>query len=235
VGGIIFLFFDFHVNENIRLIGEAERLGFTGLAFFNPENTNSNQHNGLEDRIVKEDHSIEIYNGVAIRAKNPEQMKNKVGKFRKEADVILVLGGDQKINRAACEDPRVDIIAQPYRNRRDCGINHVIGKKAAENRVAVELNIRYLSKTSSYLRYKVLAYFREILKLKRKYDFPLIITSDARTIFDQHSPQDIIALSRCFGMDRQESLDALSKTPLDIIERNKIRDNIIANGVKLIK
>ncbi|MCE5213475.1 MAG: ribonuclease P, partial [Methanobacterium sp.] len=117
----------------------------------------------------------------------------------------------------------------------DCGINHVIGKKAAENSVAVELNIRYLSKTSSYLRYKVLAYFREILKLQRKYGFPLVITSDARTIYDQHSPQDIIALTHCFGMDRQEAIDALSKTPLDIIERNNIRDNIIVDGVKLIK
>lgn len=230
------MFFDFHVNENFRLIEEAERLGFAGLVLFKPENSNYNQPNDLEDwETIKKDYSIQLYNGVAIRAKNPEQMKNKVGKFRKESDVILVHGGDQKINRAACEDPRVDIIAQPYRNRWDCGINHIIGKKAAENMVAVELNIRYLSKTSSYLRYKVLAYFREILKLKRKYDFPMVITSDARTIYDQHSPKDIIALSRCFGMDRQESIDALSKTPLEIIERNSIRDNIIVNGVKLIK
>ncbi|MCE5214070.1 MAG: ribonuclease P, partial [Methanobacterium sp.] len=130
------MFFDFHVNENIRLIEEAERLEFAGLAIFKQDNSNSNQSHELEDwGTIKKDYSIELYQGVAIRAKNPEEMKNKVGKFRKEADVILVYGGDQKINRAACEDPRVDIIAQPYRKRRDCGINHVIGKKAAENRV----------------------------------------------------------------------------------------------------
>jgi ribonuclease P/MRP protein subunit RPP1 len=158
-------------------------------------------------------------------------MKQKVKRHRKEFDIVMVQGGDQKINRGACEDPRVDIISKPYFNRRDCGINHVIAKKAAQSEVAIELNIKHLTKTSPYLHYKVLSYFREIIKLKKKFDFPLIITSSAKSIYDLHSPQDLIALSKCFGMDQEEAVSALSEIPINIIERSKIRHKIIVDGV----
>jgi ribonuclease P/MRP protein subunit RPP1 len=235
--GEINLFFDFQVNENKELVEEAARLGYSGLALFNQEkipDTDSSR-NRFDREELKEKFSIELYKGVLIRAKNPEDMKRKLEKFRKDADVIMVQGGDQKINRTASEDPRVDIISRPYYKRRDCGINHVIGKKAAENEVAMELNIRYLSKTSSFLRYKVLAHFREILKLQRKFGFPLIITSHARSIYDLNSPQDLIALAGCFGMSRGETISALSENPQKIIERSKMRNKIIVDGVKIIE
>jgi ribonuclease P/MRP protein subunit RPP1 len=235
--GGIKLFFDFQVDENRELVEEAVRLGYSGLALFNEEKIKDSDpsKNRFDREELKKKFSIELYKGVLIRAKNPEDMKRKVGKFRKDADVIMVQGGDQKINRTASEDPRVDIISHPYYKRRDCGINHVIGKKAAENDVAVELNIKYLSKTSSYLRYKVLSHYREILKLQRKFGFPLIITSHARSIYDLHSPQDIIALSGCFGMSHDEASSTLSENPQKIIERSKMRNKIIVDGVKIIE
>lgn len=231
------MFFDFHVNRNIRLVEEAERLGYEGIALYDPGEIQHNNHSysEIDDwHTIKEKYSIKLYKGVVIKAKNPQDMKRKVTKFRKESDVLIVHGGDQKINRAASEDPQVDIISHPYLNRKDCGINHVIGKKAADKGVAIELNIRYLSKTSSHLRYKVLAYFREILKLQRKFRFPLIITSHAHSIYDLHTPQDIIALTRCFGMDKEEAISAISKTPQNIIDRSNLRNKIVVEGVKII-
>lgn len=229
------MFFDFHLNENLKLVEEAERLGYSGVALFKPKHSNSGlNHEVFDWDTVNQNRSIKVYRGIEIQAKNPEHMRQSVKKFREEADVIMVMGGDQKINRAACEDPRVDIISKPYFNRRDCGIDHVMGKKAALNEVAVELNIGHLTRTNSYLHYRVLAHFREILKLQRKFGFPLIITNNAQSIYDLHTPQDLIALSKCFGMDIEEAESALSRTPLNIIERNSIRDKIIVDGVKVI-
>lgn len=225
------MFFDFHVNENLKLVEEAGRLGYAGLALFSPgEGPEEIDYDNLSQK-----YSIEVYKGILIQARNPEDMRQKVKKFRKNADVIMVRGGDQKINRAACEDIRVDILSKPYSNRRDCGINHVMAKKAALSGVAIELNIRHLTKTSSYLHYKVLAHFREILKLKRKFNFPIIITSDAQSIYDLHTPQDIMALSRCFGMNQEEAENSLSETPLKIIEKSNTRNRVIIDGVKIIE
>ena len=225
------MFYDFHVNEDLKLVKEAKRLGYGGLALFN------HGKKPFSDEIInwnslKKEYSIKLYKGVLIRARNPEDMKQKIKKHRKKADVVMIEGGDQKINRAACEDRRVDILSKPYFNRRDCGINHVIAKKAALNEVAIELNLKHLTKTSSYLHYKVLSYFREIIKLKKKFNFPLIVTSSAESIYDLHTPQDLIALCKCFGMNQEEAANALSETPMNIIERSKIRDKIIVDGVK---
>lgn len=228
------LFFDFHVNHSLKLVEEAERLGYSGLALFKPENGHNNQGNNEEIPKGDSNLSIQIYRGTLIQSRNPEDMKQKVKKSRKNSDIVMVRGGDQKINRAACEDPQVDVLSRPYFNRRDCGINHVMAKKAAENDVAMELSIKYLTKTSSYLQYKVLAHFREILKLKRKYDFPVIITSDAEFIYDLHTPRDLVALAQCFGMEKEEAEYALSGTPLDIVERSKTRSKVIVDGVRLV-
>ncbi len=250
------MFFDFHVNNDLKLVEEAERLGYAGLTLFKEDKDHSksgykqkiDDGNVLAEKddtnvligkdagnVLAEKYSIRIYKGVLIQARNPEDMRQKVKKSRKNADVIMVPGGDQKMNRAACEDPQVDVLSKPYFNRRDCGINHVMAKKAAQNGVAIELNIKYLTKTSSYLHYKVLSHFREIIKLKRKYNFPVIITSDADSIYDLHTPKDLVALSRCFGMKREEAENTLSQTPMKIIEKSSTRNEVIVNGVKVVE
>lgn len=234
-GGEHILFFDLHVNHSLKLVEEAERLGYSGIALFKPERENNTLNNGeISYGDVLGDHSTTIYSGTLIQSRNPEDMKQKVKKSRKNSDVLMVRGGDQKINRAACEDPQVDVLSKPYFNRRDCGINHVMARKAAENDVAIELSIKHLTRTSSYLQYKVLTHFREILKLKRKYEFPLIMTSEAESIYDLHAPRDLVALAQCFGMHQEEAEDAVSGTPLNIIERSNTRGKVIVDGVKVV-
>lgn len=236
--GRIKLFFDFNVQEDVRLVKEAERLGYAGVALFEHQKNHNSNNNKIyfqaDFETIKNDSPLQIYRGVEIQAKNPEDMKRKVQKARKKAEVLMVHGGDLKINRAACEDPRVDIISHPYHSRRDSGINHVFAKKAAKNNVAVEFNLKYLFKIRSHLRYKILTQFREILKLQRKFNFPLIITSNSKSIYDLHTPHDIIALTRCFGMKREEAICALSETPRNIIERSEVRSNVLSEGVRII-
>ncbi len=208
-------------------------MGYAGLTLFNSDN-NRQSPEEIDYDELGDKHSIEIYNGALIQSKNPEDMKQKVKKSRKAADIVMVRGGDQKINRAACEDPRVDILSKPYFKRRDCGINHVMAKKAALNDVAIELNIKHLTKTNPHLHYKVLSHYREIVKLKRKYGFPLIITTEAESIYELHTPRDIMALALCFGMDTEEAEEALSANPQEIIGRSKLREKVIAEGVRLV-
>jgi len=228
------LFFDFHVHESQELVDEVERLGYTGVVTFKHE---ENKNKDYSDDLIslRKDSSFQIRWGVMIYSNNIEDLKRKIQKSRNEADVLMVYGGDLRINRAACENPRVDIISHPYRGRRDCGINHISARKAAENKVAVELNVRYLLRIRPQNRYKVLGYYREILKLQRKFNFPLIITSGAHSIFELHTPLDIIALTYCFGMNEEEASFALSETPRNIIERRDISSNVVVKGARIIK
>ncbi len=224
------MFYDFHVHGDSRCAFELHRLGYDGLAFIQSSNNyNKELNNDIHDI------DFQIFSGVEIYAKNGEDLRRKVNKFRDKEDIIIVNGGNLKINRAACEDPRVDILAHPYKNRRDSGINHILAKKAAENEVAIELSINSIIKTRFSLRAKLLSQFRQIIKMHRKFNFPTIISSNAYSTYDLRTPEDIIALGCCFGMTKKEAEDSLSKYPINIIERSKIRKKIVVKGAKIIK
>jgi len=167
--------------------------------------------------------------------KNPGDLKKKVQKSQRNADIIMVRGGDLKVNRAACEERSIDILSQPYRSRRDTGINHILAKKAAENNVAIEINLKTLLNTNLRYRYRIISQFRHIVGLQRKFNFPLIISSNANSKYDLKTPRDIIALAKCFGMTFEESFDAISRIPKDIIETNNKRDSFIVDGVRTVE
>lgn len=214
-------------------------MGYQGLVLVRSSEESSSNLNGHKDQFKDYKNSdipgkISTFQGVEIRAKNPEDLRRKIQKFRKKTDVLLVHGGDIKINRAAVEDARVDVLTHPYQRRRDSGFNHVLAKKAAENNVAVEINIGYFLHNRNHRRQKVLAQFRELLKLKSKFDFSLVITSGARSLYDLRSPRDLMALSSCFGMDKETAFSALSNVPGAIIENNKFRHQLISSGVRLL-
>jgi len=242
------MFFDFHIGNHPELAVHAGKMGYSGVVLTvcsrdcinHPETLKNLRESAnnlkIEGKTLKGETKLPtIHVGVEIEAKNQVDLKKKVQKFRKKADVIMVHGGDLQINRAAAEDPRVDILSHPYRTRLDSGINHVLAVKAAENRVAMELNLKYFLFTRPNQRYRVLNQFRQIMKLHRQYHVPVIITSDARSPYDLRHPLDVVALAACFGMTKEEAGDALSKTPQEIMERNEIRDEVIIPGVKLVK
>lgn len=236
------MFFDFHIHGGPELALDAGNIGYHGVGLtvysrdcINKPETLKNLRKSISDLNEDKDDHISIQICVEIEAKNQEDLKKQVQKFRKKADVILVHGGDLKINRAATEDPRVDILSHPYRSRFDSGINHVLAVKAAENSVAIEINLKYFLLTRPNQQYRVLNQFRQIMKLHRKYEVPVIITSDTSSFYGLRNPRDIMALSACFGMTKDEAFNALSKTPQEIIYRNTIRDDIIVPGARLVK
>ena len=126
------------------------------------------------------------------------------------------------------------MLSQPYSSRRDTGINHILAKKASENDVAIELNLRYLLKTNSRHKYRVISQFRHILQLHRKFNFPLIITSCATSRYDLKSPKDIFALVKCLGMSFDETFNAISTTPKNIIKINDDRDSYVMKDVRIV-
>ena len=225
------MFFDFHIHGNYRLALEAYYRGYGGIAVIQ---SSKNYEKDFLKGFKEIGSNFRIFSGVEIYARNKEDLRKNIQKFREKEDVLIVNGGNLKVNRAACEDPRIDILAHPFKKRRDSGINHILAKKAAENEVAIELSINPIIKTKFSLRAKFISHFRQIIKMHRKFGFPIIITSNAYSLYDLRTPNDIIALFQCFGMSEEEAGNSLSKIPLKIIEKNKIRKDIIVKGARII-
>jgi ribonuclease P/MRP protein subunit RPP1 len=234
------MFFDFHIHGNHKLALEALKLGYHGVALINHSEELGKHPNIIKSTAEYKQHfenasQLFILKGVEIKAKNPEDLKRKIQKFSNKTDILLVQGGNLKINRAATEDPRVDMLCYPYRSRVDSGINHVLSAEAAKNRVSIEINLKYLLMNRPNKRHKVLSQFRQIIKLHRKFKFPVIITSDANSIYDLRSPRDVVSLAACFGMTSEEAIKAMSTVPQEIMEVGSLRDQIIVSGARLVK
>jgi len=191
-----------------ELLSVAKRYGYAGIAITN------------HDNIVEEDlASNYIFTGVEIKANSVSDLKRKIKLHWGKVSLLAVHGGNDKINRAAVENPKVDILAHPCGEKGEGGLNHVLVRYAAENGVAIDFNMNSIIHSRRGERARTLGKMREILKLVRKYNTPMILTSHAHTTYDLRAPREMIALAALFGMPKEEATSALCDIPRGVLEK----------------
>jgi len=156
--------------------------------------------------------------GVEIVAATVRDLRKKIAFFRGMSTIVSVHGGDERINRAACKDDRVDVLMHPERGKFS-GINQVTAKLAEKNEVALGLSLDYFWKTQEMQRSRLLAFQRRNVSLCQKFGVQVIITSDACSRFDLRAPRQLKALARLLLLTDREAEIALSEAPLNIIKR----------------
>lgn len=240
---ILMKFYDMNIkgqnfNNDLKLIKEASKFGWNYLNLnYSPEKYDSALE--YKDDLIKElanfKNPIELDMGILINKSNSNEIRKIAKKYRNKTNYLSCLGGDLKVNRAICENIQFDVLSRPYFKRRDSGMNHVLAKEAEAHNVAIELCFNDI--THNYLRYRanVIASFKEIIQFHRKFDFPLILTTDSRSIFDIRSTRDLSAFFKAVGLTDEEIANGFSNVPKDILEFNKERENMIVLGVKEIK
>ena len=236
-------FFDFHVHSAFsegessleELASMAKKLGYKGICFTAyPLSKNEEGILKAEIERVKKAVGIEIWLG--YEARNLRELK-KLAKRRREFDVLLVRGGDIRLNRAACEMPEVDILTHPEFQRQDPGLDHVGIKLAAKNRVAIEINFREILFSTKRTRSLILKNIAQNVRLAKKYKAPIIICSGAISHWELRAPECLISMACQLGLELKEAKDALSKVPQEIIKLIKERKSKdwIMPGVKVVK
>jgi ribonuclease P/MRP protein subunit RPP1 len=196
---------DAQVAELLRV---AKRYGYAGIAITN------------HDAVVQEQsESNAVFTGVEIHAKSVVELKSKIKRYWSNVALVAVHGGEDRINRAAVENVKVDILAHPCGEKGESGLNHVLVRYAAENGIAIDFNMNALIQSRRGDRARIIGKMRENLKLVRKYNAPMILTSHAHSIYDLRAPREMIALATLFGMTKEEAKSALCDIPVGILEK----------------
>jgi ribonuclease P/MRP protein subunit RPP1 len=236
-------FYDLHVHSVFsegessleEIASVAKKLGYTGICF-TTYILRKREEDILKTEIerVKNNIGIEIFLG--FEARNIRELK-KLASIRRNFDILLVRGGDLKLNRAAVETPQVDILTHPEYERNDSGLNHVLAKLASKNNVAIEINFREILATNGYHRAKVLKNIRQNIILAKKYNAPIILCSGAISHYELKDPYFMISMAVQLGMSLKEAKISISKVPEEIINRSVERrdKNWIMPGVKVIE
>ena len=191
-----------------ELLRVAKRYGFAQIAITNYD-THVLQDSWREGLII----------GVEVQAQTVTELKRKLRQLGGKVTVIAVQGGDEKINRAAVESPKVDVLTFPCSEKGEGALSYVLARFAAENGVAIDFNMNALIKSRRGERARILSTMREQLKLTRKYRTPVILSSHAHTIYELRAPRELIALAALFGMTSEEATRALSETPQNVVEK----------------
>ncbi|HEX7515086.1 MAG TPA: RNase P subunit p30 family protein [archaeon] len=164
--------------------------------------------------------------GVEIVAATVRDLRKKIAFFRDITTILSVHGGDERINRAACKDDRVDILMHPERGKYS-GINQVTAKFAEKNEVALGMSLDYFWNTEELERSRLIAFQRRNVVLCRKFGVQIIITSDAYSHFDLRTPRQLKALASLLLLTDWEAEIALSKAPLSIMKRREQKEETI--------
>lgn len=232
------MFFDLNIvgsnlENNLELAREASKYGWDHINFSYNQNEFREALNlreelkGNLDGIINFDYTLEI------ESKNINEIRKSVNRFRNKARCISVIGGDLKVNRNTVENIRVDVLSRPYLKRYDSGLNHVLAKEAVNNNVAIELCFKDILKSYLAPRAKVISNFRDIYTLYRKFDFPLILSSRAESVFDIRTTHDFISVFTQTGLTESE-VNKSFETACKILRTNENRDKMIFKGVRRV-
>ncbi len=232
------MFFDLNVKgssleNNVKLARQASEYGWEHINFSYNQNDFKNALN-LSDELKDSLKDIITFNyTLEIKSTNINEIRKAVHKFRNDSLCISVIGGDLKVNRAVLENVKIDVLSRPYLKRYDSGLNHILAKEALKNNVAIELCFEDILKSYLAPRAKIISNFRDIYTLYRKFDFPLILSSRAESIFDVKTTQDFVSVFKQTGLSEDEIISAF-KTSKDILEFNKNRKDLIFKGVRRV-
>ena len=232
------MFFDLNIvgsslKNNLNLAMEASKYGWEHINFSYNQNDFKDaldikrELSDNLDGIINFDYTLEI------KSNNVNEIKKTARKFRNKSSCISVVGGNLKINRATVETIQIDVLSRPYLRRFDGGINHVLAKEAVKNNVAVELCFKDVLRSYLSHRSKVISNFKDIYTLYRKYDFPLILSTRAESVFDIRTTHDFIAFFKQTGLSDSE-IDKSFLTAQNILEFNEDRDKMIFYGVRRV-
>jgi ribonuclease P/MRP protein subunit RPP1 len=158
------------------------------------------------DRLVAADtpscefYGIEIYPGIYIRDTAVRELISRIKRERNNKAVVSVQAGDNGFNRSVITIKGVHILRDLHSADKNA-FDHVAAKMAADNRVAIDLDLSPLISGRGFTRQRVMHRYRDILVLERRYEFPITISSHARSILDMRAVREIAGLCSLIGMD----------------------------------
>jgi ribonuclease P/MRP protein subunit RPP1 len=235
-------FYDLFVQSDLsggesslqQLVDFAKKLGYSGIAV-------CDNYQGLEKleelkKMISElKTDLEVYPGVNIIPTSVNEMKEIVSKVREKVNLVVVSGSDYSVNRAACDDSRIDILMHPELGRPDSGLDEPSLEAATQNKVAIGISFREILFNFRKPRAYILNHMAKNLMLCDHFRTPFVVCSCAQSIWGMRNPREFVSLVNVLGLDIGKAFAATTSTPQTIVEENKktLEGNKITDGVEI--
>lgn len=239
-------YYDLHIHTNQssgansveEMAQAAEKFGWNGIAIcdhFQDMQKFKQQQNAIREAMKSS--NIEIFSGTEIQPKNQNEIGRLVSKIREQVQIIAVHGGDYNINRAACQNPKVDILAHPELGRTDNGLDEFCLAQARDNNVAIQVNFREILEGYRKPRVFILSHIGENIRLAREMRAPVVACSAAQSVWDIRDPRALASIANVLGMELGDAINTVSEIPEKIVETNraKLSGKEPVKGVEIVE
>jgi ribonuclease P/MRP protein subunit RPP1 len=158
------------------------------------------------DRLVAagtqsgKNYGIEIVSGVLFRDISIKDLMSRIKGERNNESVVSVQAGDNGFNRSVISTKGVHIL-RGLHSADKYAFDHVAAKMAADNRIAIDLDLSPIISGRGFTRQRAIYRYRDILVLERRYEFPLTISSHAHSILEMRAVREITGICSVLGMD----------------------------------
>jgi ribonuclease P/MRP protein subunit RPP1 len=163
---------------------------------------------GIERLVAKdtppgEFYGIEISTGLLIRDTAVKDLIPRIKRERNNHAVVSVQAGDNGFNRAVISTRGVHVL-RGIQSADKNAFDHIAARMAADYRVAVDIDLSPLISGRGIIRQRAMHRYRDILVLEQRFEFPIVLSSHARSILEMRATREIAGLGSLIGMDAQD-------------------------------
>lgn len=153
--------------------------------------------------------SVTVRNGTIISNVPARDVQNRLKRLRETDTVVSVAAGDAGFNRAVIGFRGVHILRGIHAADKKA-FDHVTAKMAADATIAIDIDLSSIIASRGIARQRALARYRDILVLERRFEFPLTVSTYARSVLDLRAVREITGLLSLLDMDLPQTELALA-------------------------
>jgi len=217
------------------MVVKSSELGYSQIGVPLPLNTRQDAVERL--RQICEELSVDFVTRVDLAPKNSNELLSNLRLFRRRFEVVSVICNSKPLARQAAKDRRVDLLSFRALEPRKRFFDRAEAELASKSSASLEIEMDLILGAEGFARVSLFSCLRREVATAKSFGVPVVISSGATDMLLLRKPQDYASLASLFDMDVPFALEALSKNPVGIVERNRMRQSpgYLVPGVRIVK
>ncbi len=236
------VFADLHLPLNVknatgmlRVLSKIVTLGYRLVGISLAAESRAEEVDRL--RGVCSELGVDFVSRVDLRPRGPADLMRQLRRLRRKFEVISVSCESKAVARQAAKDRRVDLLNFPLLDFHRRFFDRAEAELACKGLAALEIDVKPLLVLEGAARVRLLSCLRRETSIAKSFGVPIVVSSGVSHELLLRKPREMAALGFIFGLDEVAGLDAVSRNPVALVERNreKLSAEFVAPGIRVIK
>ena len=232
-------------NQNIK---QLEKNNLISILLFKIILTDKNQTKQNLEKIFELKKKINPkFSAIQIRIdKITNQTQSIINNLKQDFDLIIGLGGLNKINRFFLEQTKIDFLQDPqnssfkikfdFIHHFNSGLNHILSKMAQNKQIGFIFSLNFTQTSNKLIIAKEIGRIDQNIKFARKYKIPIYLNFIIQNQNQIKTQQQIQEISKIFTISTQQ-INQITTILEQKIKKNKEKKskNYISENIKIIE